>query len=175
MRMFALTLAGALFMLAHPVLAAETPPNFAMHETPKPVPEIHFQDGEGQARTLAEYSGKVVLLNVWATWCIPCRKEMPTLDRLQTKLGGSDFEVVVLSIDRAGPDVVRKFFEEIGIQHLALNIDASGKAMFALGIVGLPATILIDREGLEVGRLIGPTEWDSPAMVGFLGDLIAND
>lgn len=175
MRMFAFALAGALHMLAQPLLAAETPPNFAMHETPKPVPEIQFQDGEGQPRTLANYAGRVVLLNVWATWCIPCRKEMPTLDRLQAELGGPDFEVVALSIDRAGPDAVRKFFAVIGIQHLVLNIDASGKAMFALGIIGLPATILIDREGREVGRLIGPAEWDSPAMVAFLRDRIAND
>ncbi|GAA2888778.1 TlpA disulfide reductase family protein [Aminobacter niigataensis] len=173
--MFALALAGALHLLAQPLLAAETPPNFAMHEAPKPMPEIQFQDGEGQPRTLADHSGKVVLLNVWATWCIPCRKEMPTLDRLQAELGGPDFEVVALSIDRAGPDAVRKFFAEIGIQHLALNIDASGKAMFALAIIGLPATILIDREGREVGRLIGPTEWGSPVMVAFLRDLIAND
>lgn len=175
MRMFALSLAGALFMLGHPVLAAETPPNIAMHEAPKPMPEIQFQDGEGQPRTLADHLGKVVLLNVWATWCIPCRKEMPTLDRLRAELGGPDFEVVALSIDRAGPDPVRKFFAEIGIQHLALNIDASGKAMFALGIIGLPATILIDREGREVGRLIGPAEWDSPAMVAFLRDRFASD
>lgn len=174
MRMFAFALAGALLMLAHPVLAAETPPNFAMHEAPKPVPEIQFQDGEGQPKTLAEYSGKVVLLNVWATWCIPCRKEMPTLDRLQAELGGPDFEVVALSIDRSGPDAARKFFAEIGIQHLALNIDASGKAMFELGIIALPATILIDREGREVGRLIGPAEWDSSAMVAFLHDRIAD-
>ncbi|MBA8905014.1 TlpA family protein disulfide reductase [Aminobacter ciceronei] len=171
MRMFAFVL----LIFAHPVLAAETPPNFAMHETPKPVPEIHFENGEGQPRTLADHLGKVVLLNVWAACCIPCRKEMPALDQLQTELGGPDFEVVALSIDRAGPDAVRKFFAEIGIQHLALNIDASGKAMFALGIIGLPATILIDREGREVGRLIGPAEWDSPAMVAFLRDRFDND
>ncbi|MBT1160251.1 TlpA family protein disulfide reductase [Aminobacter anthyllidis] len=175
MRTFAFALAASLLMLAQPLLAAETPPNFAMHEAPKPMPEIQFQDGEDQPRTLADHSGKVVLLNVWATWCVPCRKEMPTLDRLQAELGGADLEVVALSIDRAGPDAVRKFFAEIGIQHLALNIDASGKAMFALGIIGLPATILIDRGGREVGRLIGPAEWDSPAMVAFLRDRIAND
>ncbi|TIX34583.1 MAG: TlpA family protein disulfide reductase, partial [Mesorhizobium sp.] len=80
---------------------------------------------------------------IWATWCAPCRKEMPTLDRLQAKLGGPDFEVVALSMDRAGPEIVKKFFAEIGIKHLALSIDASGKAMFAIGSVGLPATLLI--------------------------------
>ena len=109
-----------------------------------------------------------MLLNIWATWCAPCRKEMPTLDRLQAKLGGPDFEVVALSMDRGGPDKVKKFFAEIGIEHLALNIDISGKAMFALGAPGLPMTLLVDRQGKEVGRLIGPAEWDSSEMVDFI-------
>ncbi|MER8783904.1 TlpA family protein disulfide reductase [Mesorhizobium sp. M1006] len=108
------------------------------------------------------------MLNIWATWCAPCRKEMPTLDRLQAKLGGPDFEVIALSMDRGGPDIVKKFFAEIGVEHLALNIDTTGKAMFTLGALGLPMTLLIDREGKEIGRLIGPAEWDSPEMMAFI-------
>ena len=133
-----------------------------------PVPEIRFENGAGQSETLADFRGKVVLLNIWATWCAPCRKEMPMLDRLQAKLGGPNFTVVALSMDRGGLAVVKAFFAEIGIEHLALDIDTSSKAMFSLGVFGLPTTLLIDREGREVGRLIGPAEWNSPEMVSFI-------
>ncbi|MFC3724684.1 TlpA family protein disulfide reductase [Neoaquamicrobium sediminum] len=163
------------FWLALPLTAAEAPANFAMHESRKPMPEIRFEDGEGNEKTLADFRGRTVLLNVWATWCVPCREEMPTLDRLQAELGGPEFEVLALSIDRAGPDAVREFYSEIGIENLALHIDPSVKAMFALGVVGLPTTILIDREGNELGRLVGPAEWDSPDMTEFMRSTINQD
>lgn len=168
-----MVLVGMLLAFSWPVSAAEPPQNFAVHEAPVPVPEISFEDGNGKPKMLADFHGKVVLLNVWATWCAPCRKEMPTLDRLQAKLGGPDFEVVALSMDRAGPDAVQMFYGEIGVTHLALNIDSSAKAMFTLGAVGLPMTLLIDRDGKEIGRLIGPAEWDAPDMVDFLRGRIA--
>jgi len=173
MKMLALALLGALLGLSQPATATEAPQNFAVLDAPAAVPGITFTDAASQSKTLADYSGKVVLLNVWATWCAPCRKEMPTLDRLQAKLGGPDFEVVALSMDRKGPDVVKKFYAENGITHLALNIDSSAKAMFALDAVGLPMTLLIDREGREIGRLIGPAEWDAPDMVDFIRGHIA--
>jgi len=173
MKMLALALLGALLALSQPATATEAPQNFAVFDAPAAVPEISFADGAGQSKTLADYSGKVVLLNVWATWCAPCRKEMPTLDRLQAKLGGPDFEVVALSMDRKGPDAVKKFFAETGVTHLALNIDTSAKAMFTLGAVGLPMTLLINRDGKEIGRLIGPAEWDAPDMVDFIRGRIA--
>ncbi len=152
--------------------AQEPPQNFAVHETPKPIPEIRFQDVEGKSLSLAEFRGKTVLLNVWATWCAPCRREMPTLDRLQRKLGGPDFMVLALSIDRAGIDAVRKFFGEVNVQDLAIYIDTTARAATQLGAVGLPATLLIDREGREIGRLIGPAEWDTPEMIAFLRDQV---
>ena len=161
------------FVIGQPAVATEAPQNFAVLDTPAAVPEISFADVAGQPKTLADYSGRVVLLNIWATWCAPCRKEMPTLDRLQAKLGGPDFEVIALSMDRKGPDVVKKFYAEIGVTHLALNIDTSAKAMFALNAVGLPMTLLIDRDGKEIGRLIGPAEWDAPDMVDFIRGRIA--
>ncbi|WP_192177411.1 TlpA family protein disulfide reductase [Mesorhizobium amorphae] len=173
MKMLAHALLCAMLAVAQPAAAVEPPQNFAVHETPVPVPEIQFQAVDGQPKTLADFRGKVVLLNIWATWCAPCRKEMPTLDRLQAKLGGPDFEVVALSMDRAGPDKVKTFFAEIGIEHLALNIDTSGKAMFTLGALGLPMTLLIDREGEEIGRLIGPAEWDAPEMITFIRSHVA--
>ena len=156
---------------AIPVSAASMPP-FVMSEAPKPVPELNFTDGEGHARTLANFKGKVILLNIWATWCVPCRKEMPTLGRLQAALGGVDFEVVPLSIDRKGMEVVNKFYDEIGIQQLARFIDSNSEAFQKLAIVGIPTTLLIDRQGRELGRLIGPSEWDSPDMITFLKDTI---
>lgn len=173
MKAFAFALFVAPLIIWQAAVAAEAPQNFAVLDTPAVAPEISFADSTGQPKTLADYSGKMVLLNIWATWCVPCRKEMPTLDRLQAKLGGPDFEVVALSVDRGGPGLVKKFFAETGVTHLALNIDTSAKAMFALGTVGLPTTLLIDREGREVGRLIGPAEWDAPDMVDFIRGRIA--
>ncbi|RWK92161.1 MAG: TlpA family protein disulfide reductase [Mesorhizobium sp.] len=166
-------LVGLMLAFPLPSMAAEAPQNFAGLDIPAALPEIGFVDRDGRPKTLADYAGKVVLLNVWATWCAPCRKEMPTLDRLQAKLGGSDFEVVALSMDRKGPDAVKKFFVEIGVTHLALNIDPSAQAMFTLGAVGLPMTLLIDRQGKEIGRLIGPAEWDAPDMIDFIRGRIA--
>ena len=142
--------------------------SFVMHDAPRPLPEIKFEDGNGQALTLTDLKGKTVLLNIWATWCVPCREEMPTLDALEAELGGPAFEVVALSVDRAGPDVVRNFYAEIGIEHLGLYIDATMRASFDLQAPGLPTTLLIDSEGRELGRLVGSAEWDTPEMIAFL-------
>ena len=171
MKLILAALMGAMLWLSVTVQATATPP-FVMFEAPKPVPELNFTDGEGHARTLADFKGKVILLNIWATWCVPCRKEMPTLDRLQAALGGVDFEVMPLSIDRKGMEVVNKFYDEIGIQHLSRFVDPSNEAFQKLPIVGIPTTLLIDRQGQELGRLIGPSEWDSPDMIAFLKDII---
>lgn len=98
--------------------AQEATKTFIMHSAPKPLASISFADGQGQKRSLSEFKGKVVVLNIWATWCVPCREEMPTLDRLQAALGGADFEVMPLSVDRGGLDIVSKFFAEIGVNRL---------------------------------------------------------
>lgn len=135
---------------------------------PRELPDIGFADGDGRSVKLSSFRGKVVLLNVWATWCPPCRKEMPTLDRLQAKLGGPGFEVVALSIDRSGPSIVRSFYDEIEIKTLRIYIDQSGEASSALNVNGIPATLLIDRAGRELGRKIGPAEWDSPEIVTLI-------
>ena len=148
--------------------AQQPPRNFVSHDAPRPIPAIQFTDDQGHARTLANFRGKVVLLNIWTTWCTPCRREMPSLDRLQGILGGSDFEVVALSMDRSGIEVVRKFYAEVGIRNLAIYNDRSSKAARELGTVGVPATLLIDRESQELGRIVGPAEWDEPDIVEFL-------
>ena len=167
-------LAAGLLLAGMAIASAQSlPKNFILHEAPKPIASIAFEDGQGRPRSLAEFRGKVVLLNIWATWCGPCRREMPSLDRLQGLLGGSDFEVVALSIDRAGLEVVRKFYADVGIRNVAIYIDSSGRATRELAAVGVPATLLIDRTGRELGRLVGPAEWDEPDIVQFLKRVIA--
>lgn len=139
----------------------------------RPVPATRFQDSSGRQLTLADFKGRVVLLNIWATWCSPCRKEMPTLDRLQAALGGPSFEVVALSIDRDGMGIVRSFYDEIHVQSLAVYIDPSADAMQTLSIIGVPTTMLIDASGHEVWRRLGPETWDAPDMVVVVRETIA--
>lgn len=141
---------------AHSGLAA-----FIRKPEPAQVPEVTFKDGEGRDMSLADFKGKTILLNIWATWCAPCRKEMPGLDRLQAELGSDQFEVVALSVDRGGVDASKKFLDEIGVKSLAVYVDASGRASKPLRVIGMPTTLLIDAEGREIGRLIGEAEWDS--------------
>ncbi len=149
------------------------PKNFALRDAPSPVAVPQFTDEIGKPQALADFRGKIVLLDVWATWCLPCRKEMPTLDRLQAALGGQDFEVVAISIDCDGPDAIKQFYAEAGIRHLAIHIDTSGKVGFALATMGLPTTLLINRQGQELGRLIGPADWDAPDTVAYLRSVMA--
>jgi len=141
---------------------------FVPHASPRSIANVAFEDGQGRKRTLADFRGKVVLLNLWATWCGPCRQEMPTLERLQARLGGADFEVIALSIDRGGQAVVKSFFDEIGVQALAIYVDATAEAATQLGMLGVPTTLLIDRSGREIGRVTGPAEWDSAEVVATI-------
>lgn len=134
---------------------------FVAKEKPVDVPPFIFQDANGAERKLAEWKGKVVLLNLWATWCAPCRKEMPALDRLQGELGGDKFEVVALSIDKGGLDLPRSFLEKIKVQHLDLYNEPTAKVGPRVKAYGMPTTLLLNPEGREIGRLVGPAEWDS--------------
>jgi len=154
--------------------AQEPPKNFIFVDKPAPVAEITFDDAQGQARKLADFKDKVLLLNIWATWCGPCRTEMPALDRLQAHLGGSDFEVIPVSIDRGGMEAIRKFYSETGVRNLAMYIDPSGQVLRQMRALGLPTTLLIDRSGQEIGRVIGPAEWDAPEVTEFLNSFIQN-
>jgi thiol-disulfide isomerase/thioredoxin len=169
-----LVIAAAIALPALPVsippAAAQAPTGFAVHESPRPLPELQFENGQGEGMSLADFRGKIVLLNIWATWCAPCRREMPTLDRLQAELGSPDFQVVALSIDRKGLPAVQEFYAELDLETLAIYVDETGAAQRALSVLGLPTTLLLDREGNEIGRLLGPAEWDSPEMVAFLRD-----
>jgi thiol-disulfide isomerase/thioredoxin len=134
---------------------------FVKKAAPQELPDITFTDGEGKDLKLSDFKGRTVLLNLWATWCAPCRQEMPALDRLQQALGSDKFEVVALSLDRQGIAASKKFLDEVGAKALKLYVDATAKQGLALKIVGMPTTILIDKDGREVGRLAGEAEWDS--------------
>lgn len=142
--------------------------NFIAAREVKPLPEISFLDEKGGALSLEAFRGKVVVLNLWATWCTPCVAEMPMLDRLQQQVGEVDVEVVALSIDRGGPPVVREFFDRVGVKSLRVYVDPTMRAQSTLGVFGLPTTIIIDRDGNERGRLVGPAEWDDAAAVDLV-------
>jgi len=135
---------------------------FVFKKTPEALPDITFRNGEGQEVSLKDLRGKVVLLNLWATWCAPCREEMPALGRLAGALGSDKFQVVPLAIDKAGLEGARKFLDETGVKNLALFADPSAREGAKLKVIGMPTTILIDAQGREIGRLVGPAAWDSP-------------
>jgi thiol-disulfide isomerase/thioredoxin len=129
------------------------------------VPDVTFRDATGAERRLSDWKGRTVLLNLWATWCVPCRKEMPALDALQGKLGGPGFEVVAVNIDTRDLDKPRAWLKEVGIERLAYYADPAAKVFQELKQVGkawgMPTTILVDGAGCEIGTLAGPAEWSS--------------
>lgn len=143
-------------------LATGTLAAFLVRPEPKPLPDIAFQDGAGKPLKLSDWKGRVVLINLWATWCAPCRKEMPDLARLQKELGSDQFEVVAISVDRKGAEASSAFLKETGADNLKLYVEPTTAIVGELQSAGLPATILVDRQGREIGRLLGPADWASP-------------
>ena len=146
---------------------------FQLHSAPLKLPQLSFEDGAGHRRTLAQFRGRYVLLNVWATWCVPCGEEMPALARLQQKLGGPRFEVIALSVDNGGVETVKHFFAEHRVDSLGVYTDRSLQVYSALRVVGIPTTVLVDREGGEIARHIGPAQWDSAQTIEELRRVIA--
>jgi len=142
--------------------------SFVLADRTEPAPKITFSDAAGNTLRLADFKGKVVLVNLWATWCAPCVKEMPALDRLQAKLGGPDFAVLALSIDREGLAKVQPFFTQNKIAALSAYLDPAGRSPAQFGARGLPTTLLIDRDGTVVGRQEGAAEWDDDSSVKLL-------
>jgi thiol-disulfide isomerase/thioredoxin len=137
----------------------------AVDHSPRMLPVLRFTDGKGAARSLADWHGRTVLLNLWATWCVPCRKEMPALDALQAKLGNADFEVVAVNIDTRDTDKPRTWLGQVGVRNLAYYADHSAKVFQDLKAIGkafgMPTTLIVDRNGCEVASLAGPAEWAS--------------
>ena len=155
-----------------PMLAGDMK-KLAVHETPKATSDAPFnlEDDAGQA-SLEDYRGKYVLVNFWATWCAPCRKEMPHLSELQTELGGPDFEVLTIATGRNSPTGISKFFKEVGIANLPRLQDPKQSLASQMGIFGLPITVLVDPEGREISRLRGDADWASDTAKGIIKALI---
>ncbi len=163
----AVDLAKKIAPLAHGEVAALT-----MATNPLRVPDLAFVDGEGKPRQLSDWRGKTVLVNLWATWCVPCRKEMPALDELQGKLGGPKFEVVAINIDTRDPDRPRNFLKEANLTQLGFFTDATAKVFQDLKNVGralgMPTSVLVDGAGCEIATIAGPAEWASDDAVTLI-------
>lgn len=188
MTRFALTLLAAVYLWAVPSAspAAAAPRDLAalaemragdmrklvFASAPKPVPEVAFLAEDGSEMTLAALRGKVVLVNFWATWCAPCREEMPALERLQAELGGERFQVATIATGRNPPPAIRAFFEKVGVTRLPKWRDPRQALARAFAVFGLPTSVLIDEEGREIARLLGDAEWDSPEAVALIRAVI---
>jgi thiol-disulfide isomerase/thioredoxin len=143
-----------------------------VREAPEQLSGLAFAAPDGKPMSLESFRGRAILLNLWATWCAPCRHEMPALDRLQAELGGPDFEVVAVNIDTRNLDKPKQFLDEVKVTRLAYYADSSAKVfqdLKAMGrAFGMPTTILIDKNGCELAYLAGPAEWSSPEAVAFV-------
>jgi thiol-disulfide isomerase/thioredoxin len=134
---------------------------FVPRRPPLEAPAIAFRAAEGKELTLADFRGRTLVVNFWATWCAPCVEEMPALDRLHASLASEGIEVAAISVDRGGLRQVAPFFEVNALKHLPVYLDPTGASMRAFGVRGLPTTIAIDRQGRDAGRLEGAAHWDS--------------
>jgi thiol-disulfide isomerase/thioredoxin len=168
----AVTVAQRVAPLAHGEVAA-----FAVADEPLRVPDLAFQDANGGERHLSQWRGRTVLLNLWATWCVPCRKEMPALDALEQRLGGPGFEVVAINIDTRDPAKPREWLRQTGINKLDYYADPSARVFQDLKSVGraagMPTTLLIDPQGCEIGTLAGPAEWASGDGIALVSAALA--
>ncbi|MGO4715794.1 thiol:disulfide interchange protein TlpA [Bradyrhizobium sp. 2TAF24] len=156
----AVALSRKIAPLAHGEVAALT-----MASAPLKIPDLAFETASGEQKKLSDWRGRTVLVNLWATWCVPCRKEMPALDSLQAKLGGPDFEVVAINIDTRDPEKPKAFLKEGGLSRLGYFFDQKAKVFQELkGIgraLGMPTSVLVDGNGCEIATIAGPAEWAS--------------
>ena len=167
-------LAKTLTPLIHGEVAGIIPANAGLR-----IPDLTFQDASGATRKLSEWRGKVVLLNLWATWCVPCRREMPALDSLQAKLGSAQFDVVAVNIDTRDPDKPKNWLKDAGITTLGYFSDEKARVfqeLKAIGrAIGMPTSVLIDANGCEIGTMAGPAEWASDDGVALIKAALAGE
>ncbi len=142
------------------------------HEVPQTTAFVRFQDFDGNPLSMAEYQGKLTVVNFWATWCAPCRKEMPHLAELQTEFGGETFDVVTIATGRNNPAAMVRFFDQIGVENLPLHRDPKGKLAQSLGVTGLPTTVVFDAEGRELARMVGDANWASDSAKAMIRALL---
>ena len=163
----AIALSNKLAPLVHGEVAALT-----MATTPLKLPDLAFEDADGKPKKLSDWRGRTVLVNLWATWCVPCRKEMPALDSLQTKLGGPDFEVVAVNIDTRDPEKPRNFLKEEKLTRLGFFADSKAKVFQDLKSIGralgMPTSVLVDGQGCEIATIAGPADWASDDAVKLI-------
>ena len=163
----AVDLARKLAPLAHGEVAALT-----MATAPLRLPDLVFEDAEGNSKKLSDWRGRTVLVNLWATWCVPCRKEMPALENLQTRLGGPDFEVVAVNIDTRDTEKPKNFLKEVNLTRLGYFSDPKAKVfqdLKAIGrALGMPTSVLVDGKGCEIATIAGPAQWDSEDAVKLI-------
>ena len=144
------------------------------HSAPKPVSQTAFATRDGAEGTLADYAGKVTVVNFWATWCAPCRKEMPMLADLQREMG-EQINVVTIATGRNPPPAIDAFFDEIGVDNLPRHRDPKQQIAREMAVMGLPVTIILDAEGRELARLLGDADWNSPSAKAILAALAEGD
>ena len=163
----AVALSNRIAPLAHGEVAALT-----MASAPLRLPDLAFLDDSGQPKKLSDWRGRTVLVNLWATWCVPCRKEMPALDNLQAKLGGADFQVVAINIDTRDPAKPKAFLKDANLNKLDYFTDTNAKVFQDLKSIGralgMPTSVLVDGQGCEIGTIAGPAEWDSDDAVKLI-------
>jgi thiol-disulfide isomerase/thioredoxin len=168
----AVEIASRIAPLVHGEVAA-----LAVARAPFSAANLAFKDSAGHARTLADWRGRTVLLNLWATWCVPCRREMPALDTLQARLGGPNFEVVAVNIDTRDPEKPLAFLKQIGVTHLAYYSDENAQVFEDLKTAGkafgMPTTLIVDREGCEIGDMAGPAEWASDDGIKLISTVLS--
>ena len=158
---------------AQPAASAASADKFVWRDTPQPAPTTVFKDEAGNDHTLADFAGKAVVVNFWATWCAPCVKEMPTLDALQAQFGDKGIQVLAISQDREGAQVAKPFKDKNGWNDLALYTESAGKFQKDADLNGLPTTIILNKAGQEVGRVEGEVNWTSPEVEQKLQALAA--
>ena len=146
--------------------------DFELAKQPKPAPALSFTDMDGKELSLADFKGKLVVINLWATWCAPCVKEMPSLNRMNAKLRDKGLALLSISQDRGGAKVVAPFLEKLALKSLPVYLDPRGGVQRALGVRGLPTTVVIDGQGRELGRYEGDATWDGPDALALLNHFL---
>jgi len=146
--------------------------NFVLTERLRERPDLYWSDGDGNKVRLADFAGKVVLFNYWASWCAPCQRELPGMDRIQAKMAGENFTVVALNIDRGGKPVALRNAKRLALKHLSLNLDPEQRTTRTIGLRAMPTTYLFDRQGRLLGLMEGGAEWDTPEAIALINYFI---